>query len=75
MTPAANVAVIFRPETPEKRLREILQASDARLVDGPTVADAYLLHVPAPDRNIALERLRRRAEVVLAEPVDQGVGQ
>ena len=75
VTPAANVAVIFRPETPEKSLREILQASDARLVGGPTVTDAYLLHVPAPDRNIALERLRRRAEVVLAEPIDQGVGQ
>ncbi len=74
VAPAANVAVIFRPETPEKSLREILQASDARLVDGPTVTDAYLLHVPAPSRTIALARLRRRSEVVLAEPIDQDAG-
>ncbi len=69
-TAAANLIVIFRPETPEKDLRRILQANDARLVDGPTVADAYLLHVPEAGRTAALARLRRQVQVVLAEPVD-----
>ncbi len=71
---AANVIVIFRPETQEKTLREILKSNDARLVDGPTVSDAYLLHVPAGGRDAVLARLRRQAEVVLAEPVDGGTG-
>ena len=69
---AGNLVVIFRPETPEKELREILRANDARLVGGPTEADAYLLHVPATSRVAALARLRRQAQVVLAEPVDSG---
>jgi anti-sigma-K factor RskA len=71
---AANVVVIFRPETPERDLRQILQSNDARLVDGPTVADAYLLHVPTPTRTAVLARLRRQTQVVLAEPVDGGAG-
>jgi hypothetical protein len=69
---AANLVVVFRPNTPERALREILRASDARLVGGPTEADAYLLQVPAAARVKALARLRREARVVLAEPVDAG---
>jgi anti-sigma factor RsiW len=71
---AANVVVIFRPETPERDLRQILQSNAARLVDGPTVADAYLLHVPAPNRAAVLTRLRGQTQVLLAEPVDGGAG-
>ena len=69
---AANVVVIFGPETPEKDMREIIRSNDARLVDGPTAADAYLLHVPSAGRAAALTRLRGRAQVVLAEPIDAG---
>lgn len=71
---AANVVVIFRPDTPERDLRQILQGNDARLVDGPTVADAYMLHVPQANRTAVLARLRRQTQVVLAEPVDGGTG-
>ena len=67
---AANVVVVFRPETPEKDLRGILRATNARLVDGPTAADAYLIHVPPAARAAALVRLRKQAQVMLAEPVD-----
>lgn len=67
---AANVVVVFRPETPEKDLRGILRSNNARLVDGPTAADAYLLHVPPAARAAALARLRKQAQVLLAEPVD-----
>lgn len=65
-----NVVVIFRPDTTEKALREALKASGARLVDGPTPADAYVLHVPATQREAALANLRARPEIVLAQPVD-----
>ncbi|HEY2049414.1 MAG TPA: zf-HC2 domain-containing protein [Caulobacteraceae bacterium] len=67
---AANVIVVFRPETPEKDLRGILRSNDARLVGGPTAADAYLLRVPPARRTATLLRLRKQAQVVLAEPVD-----
>ena len=43
---------------------------DARIVDGPTTADAYMLHVPKAGLAGALTTLRARADVVLAEPVD-----
>ncbi|MGI9169166.1 MAG: anti-sigma factor family protein [Caulobacteraceae bacterium] len=68
--PAGNAVVIFRPDTTERGLREALLASHARLVDGPTAADAYVIHVPAAERAAALAKLRRRADLVLAEPID-----
>jgi anti-sigma factor RsiW len=69
-TPAGNVVVIFRPDTREEALRHALQAADARLIDGPTAADAYVLHVPPAERTSALAGLRARREVVLAQPLD-----
>ncbi len=71
-SPAGNVVVIFRPETSETGMRQALRAANARLVDGPTAADAYVLHVPAAGRARALATLRSRSAVVLAEPIDAG---
>ena len=42
----------------------------ARLVDGPTQADAYVLQIPAARRELALATLRARHEIVLAQPID-----
>jgi hypothetical protein len=69
---AGNVVVIFRPDTREGDLRRILKDGGARLVDGPTAADAYVLHVPAQERAAALAKLRAQAQIVLAEPIDSG---
>lgn len=65
-----NVIVIFRPDATEAVMRETLRASHARLVDGPTTADAYVLNVAPAARDAALLTLRSRREVVLAEPMD-----
>jgi anti-sigma factor RsiW len=73
--PVGNVMVIFRPDASERDLRQILRASGARLVGGPTAADAYVLIVPAAERPTALTRLRGDADVVLAEPIDPGEAQ
>jgi len=62
--------VIFRPDTTERQMREALRASNARLVDGPTQADAYVLQIPAARRELALATLRARHEIVLAQPID-----
>jgi hypothetical protein len=67
---SGNLVVIFRPETSELHLRTLLKDNDARLVDGPTAADAYVLHVPNPARTATLAKFRRSADVVLAEPID-----
>lgn len=67
-----DIVVIFRPDATEAQLREALRASGARLVDGPTPADAYVLSAPLPARDKALALLRARHAVLVAEPVDQG---
>lgn len=67
---AGNIMVIFRPDTPERRLREALRDSRARLVGGPTDADAYVLATPQSDQAAALAALRANADVVTAQPID-----
>lgn len=66
---SANLVVMFQPGTPENKLRRILQANGARLVDGPTVTDAYLLQVPTASRDEVLQRLRAEPDITLAEPL------
>jgi hypothetical protein len=67
-----NLVVMFNPNTTERDLRRILQAQGARVVDGPTVTDAYLLNVPAEHRESALQALRGDPAVKLAEALDDG---
>ena len=67
-----NMVVIFRPDTPESAIRAALTGVGARIVDGPTGADAYVLQIPAAERTGALAQLRSRPNIVLAEPVDPG---
>ncbi len=72
-TPAAvggNAIVVFRPDARESDISRLLKANDARLVDGPTAANAYVLHIPDEARTQVLDRLRGDAAVVLAEPLD-----
>lgn len=69
---SGNVVVIFRPDTTESRLRQTLESSQARLVDGPTSAGAYVLNVPSAERAVELAKLRGRPEIELAEPIDSG---
>ena len=65
-----NIIVMFRPETSERALRQALTLSGARLVDGPTAADAYVLRVPGAARASALASLHAESIVTLAEPID-----
>ena len=67
-----NAVVVFRPDTTEREMRRILQASGARVVDGPTVTDAYVLALPAGQAHAALERMRAERAVTLAQPLAAG---
>lgn len=70
--PAGSVVVTFRPDTPEREIRRILQANGARVIGGPTVTDAYVLALPAAQSSAALARLRAESAVTLAEPLTPG---
>ena len=63
-----NLIVIFRPDSSEAALRAILMQNQARIVDGPTAADAYVLHVAADRRAAVLARLKTDRDVALAGP-------
>jgi len=61
------LVVIFDPATPEGDLRRILRDVDARLVDGPTQSNAYVLDVPPARREQAVRVLKSNPAVVLVE--------
>jgi len=65
-----NIIVIFRPDSREQAFRATLTAVNARLVDGPTAAGAYVLSVAPDRRDQVLGDLRARADIVLAQPID-----
>jgi anti-sigma factor RsiW len=69
--PAANVLVMFRPETNEAELRALMMQNEARLVDGPSVTGAYMLEVPAARRASVIARLRAQPSVTLVQPIDR----
>ena len=69
-TPSGDMVVIFRPDASERAIRQALRDAGARLKDGPTAADAYVLQTPQGQREHALQVLRARRVVVLAEPID-----
>lgn len=69
---SGNLVVVFKPDTAEQELRRVLLANGARVVDGPTDTDAYLLNVPAATRERALLSLRAEPSVMLVESLQAG---
>jgi len=72
--PAAvgNLIVMFRADATEQDIRDVLKSAGATIVDGPTPADAYVLHVATGRRQMALETLQANDNVQLAQPIDGG---
>ena len=68
-----RLVVVFDPQVTEAELRRIVRSSGARIVDGPTVGDAYVLEVPAERQTAALQVLRGQRVVTLAERLNSGV--
>jgi hypothetical protein len=66
-----DLIVVFRPDARAEEVTRSLRAVGARLVDGPTAADAYVLDVPDDRRAAAVAQLRSDAAVSLAEPLDR----
>jgi len=68
----ASLVVVFDPSTTELDLRRMVRAVGARIVDGPTQANAYLLDVPPEATEQALRNLKAERRVVLVEPLAAG---
>jgi len=66
----ATAVVRFRPDATEQQIRRGLNAAGARLVDGPTVTDAYVVRVPRDRYTQALAALRREPGVALVEALE-----
>jgi anti-sigma factor RsiW len=64
-----TVAVVFAPEVTEGELRRIVQSVGARVVDGPTASNAYVLEISTGSRDATLAALRAERGVVLAQPL------
>lgn len=64
-----DAVIVFKPDTSEREMRRILQASGARVIDGPTVTDAYVLALPPGGAAAALARLGAENAVTLARPL------
>lgn len=67
---AATAVVRFRPDATEAQIRRSLNESGARLVDGPTVTDAYVVRLPRDRYTEALAKLRRQPGVALVEALE-----
>ena len=67
---AANAVVMFKPGATEQEMRAALRSSGARLVDGPTASNAYLLSLPSQGHAAAITLLRAQPAVSLAESLD-----
>jgi len=68
---SANVIAMFRADTTQSQLTELLRKNGATLVGGPTSADAFLLRVRAQSRADVLEKLRSDPHVLMAQPIDR----
>jgi len=66
-TAIGTLVVVFDPAITEAELRRIVRGAGARIVDGPTQTDGYVLELPAERQAAALEALRAQHAVVLAE--------
>jgi anti-sigma factor RsiW len=66
---SASLVVVFDPAATELDMRRVLRQAGARIVDGPTQANAYLLDVPAASRDDARRALKADRRVLLVEPL------
>lgn len=67
-----RLVAVFDPALSEMRMRRLLQACDARVVDGPTAGGAWVLSVPSARADAIREALRAAPGVTLVERLDAG---
>lgn len=68
----ANLVVMFRDGVTERQVQSALRSQGARVVGGPTEANAWLVRAPARNIEQAAAQLRADPAVELAEPLAPG---
>jgi len=71
-TATGNMVIVFDPHVTEAQMRRLLRVSQARIVDGPNDAGAYVLVVPAGRLAAARTALRAAPGVTLVESLAAG---
>lgn len=74
-TTSGNLVIVFDPRTDESRMRRLLLASQARIVDGPNDAGAYVLAVPPARLPMVRDALRAAPGVTLVATLAPGASQ
>jgi len=69
---SGNIVVLFKPETTVKDIQRIMSINDARIIDGPTVTNAYLLNVDDARLEQSIRELRSEAGIELVESLGSG---
>lgn len=72
VTLESNVVVVFKPEANQASVTRLLQKYEARIVDGPTVTNAYLLRVPEDQVPAAIREFRQDATIEQADSLQAG---
>lgn len=72
VTLESNVVVVFKPEANQASVTRLLQKYEARIVDGPTVTNAYLLRVPEDQVPAAIREFRQDATIEQADGLQAG---
>lgn len=67
-----KIALVFKPDTTVQRMQEILRATNANIVAGPTVTFAYVVEVPSSEEAGALRHFKLAPEVSLVQSLGQG---
>jgi hypothetical protein len=62
-----SLVVVFDPATSEADVHRILRGAGARIVDGPTQANAYVLEVPEGQTDRAAQAIKAERAAVLVE--------
>jgi anti-sigma factor RsiW len=64
-----SLVVVFDPATTEAEVHRILRGAGARIVDGPTQANAYVLEVPPGQTDRAAQAIKAERATLLVEPL------
>jgi hypothetical protein len=64
-----SLVVIFDPTTSQAEVQRILRSAGARIVDGPTQANAYVLEVPVGQTDWAAQAIKTERAALLIEPL------
>jgi len=62
-----DAIVMFQPKASMRDMHDALRSGSARIVDGPTTTDAFVIKIDKSDKSTALRAIKANKSVALAE--------